>query len=250
MFFMNLPFFKGMEQSHLEKFSQEGHIRDYQKGYHLFSAGDDAKKFYIIINGWVKLYRSTLEGEEAVLAIFTRGDVFGEAAVFEDATYPFSAQIAEDTKIIEISSSFLKDIAKKDTDIVARIMASMSREMHKLQLENEHLSIMTAPQRVGCLILQLSSHMNGKGGTFTFPYDKSLAAARLGMKPETFSRSLSQLKPFGVSVTGSEMTISSFDCLMKYVCGHCSAQIGECRGAQNPMRQYGCSGKCSDIKSE
>lgn len=237
-FLANLPFFKGLDQALLDNFIAVSEMREHPKGQRLFSAGDKAKKFFVILSGWIKLFRSTVEGEEAVLAIFTAGDVFGEAAVFEDATYPFSAEIAENARLLEIPAAFLKDITKKNPDILSRIMASMSREMHKLQLENEHLSIMTAPQRVGCLLLQLSSHMLGKGGTFTLPYDKSLAAARLGMKPETFSRSLAQLKPFGVSVNGSEVKIDSFQCLMKYVCGHCSMHGSECRGSKQA-----CQGK-------
>jgi CRP-like cAMP-binding protein len=241
---MNLPFFKGLDRDLLDQFLGASDVHAHAKGHRLFSAGDKARKFFVILGGWVKLYRSTVEGEEAVLAIFSTGDVFGEAAVFEEATYPFSAEIAEEARLLEIPASFLKDITKKNPDILNRIMASMSREMHKLQLENEHLSIMTAPQRVGCLLLQLSSHMIGNGGTFTLPYDKSLAAARLGMKPETFSRSLAQLKPFGVGVNGSEVRIDNFGCLMKYVCGHCSMQGSECRGSKSAVCQgkSGCSG--------
>ena len=239
-FLINLPFFKGQGSTELEKFQVNATIAEYPKGHQLFAAGDKAEKFYVIKQGWIKLYRSTFEGEEAVLAIFTRGDVFGEAAVFEDATYPFSVEIAENARLIEIPAPVLREIAKENADVMKRIMASMSREMSKLQLENEHLSIMTAPQRVGCLLLQLSTGMVGNGGTFTFPYDKSLAAARLGMKPETFSRALSQLKPFGVTINGSEIKINSFQCLMQYVCGHCSLHAGECRGAKEFL---GCGGK-------
>lgn len=244
-FLHELPFFKGQREADLERFFQNSAIVEYPKGHPLFSSGDKANKFYVIIDGWLKLYRSTFEGEEAVLAIFTRGDVFGEAAVFTDAAYPFSAEVAENAKLMEIPAALLRDAARDNPDIMNRIMASMSREMQKLQLENEHLSIMTAPQRVGCLLLQLSTGMLGKGGTFSFPYDKSLAAARLGMKPETFSRALSQLKPFGVAIQGSEITIGSFQCLMQYVCGHCSLQTGECRGAREFKTDPCCPGQSS-----
>lgn len=244
-FLADLPFFKGQGSAELDRFLQSAVVVDYAKGHHLFSAGDKADKFYIIMSGWLKLYRSTFEGEEAVLAIFTRGDVFGEAAVFEDATYPFSVEIAENATLMEIDASLLQSAAKENTNIMSRIMASMSREMQKLQLENEHLAIMTAPQRVGCLLLQLSTGMLGKGGTFSIPYDKSLAATRLGMKPETFSRALSQLKPFGVSINGVEITISSFQCLVQYVCGHCSLHAGGCRGAKEFNTGTSCAGKSS-----
>lgn len=232
-FLTQLPFFKGLQEPQLQAFLRAADTREYSKGQRLFAAGDRAAKFFVILSGWVKLYRSTIEGEEAVLAIFTRGDVFGEAAMFEDATYPFSVDIAENAKLFEIPAPFLKEATKNNPDVMNRIMASMSREMHKLQLENEHLSIMTAPQRVGCLLLQLSADLSGKGCVFSFPYDKSLAAARLGMKPETFSRSLSQLRPFGVTVSGAEVQIESFQSLMDYVCGHCSMQGSGCRGSMN-----------------
>ena len=37
--------------------------------------------------------------------------------------------------------------------------------------------------------------------------DKSLIAGRLGMKPETLSRSLAKLRAFGVETTGRELMI-------------------------------------------
>jgi len=95
------------------------------------------------------------------------------------------------------------------------------------------MAIMSAPQRVSCLLLQLSGHMIGNGGTLTFPYDKSLAATRLGMKPETFSRALAQLKPYGVTAKGPEITIESFTRLTEFSCGHCTALPGECRGCRS-----------------
>lgn len=243
LFLQSLPFFKGLAKEDMRQFLDAAEIKDYSKGKNLFITGDPASRFFIIMDGWVKLYRSTMQGEESVLAIFTRGDVFGEAAIFEDGAYPFSAEIAESVTLLEIPAGFLRKAAAKNPDIMSRIMASMSGEIHKLQLENEHLAIMTAPQRVGCLLLQLSSGMMGKGGTFTFPYDKSLAAARLGMKPETFSRALSQLVPFGVHVKGSEIQMENFHCLIKYVCGHCSVQEGECRGSRSSEK--GCGSSCS-----
>lgn len=230
-FIKNLPFFKGLEDDDFYIFVNNLNVKDYSKGQTVFLAGGIAEQFFVILDGWVKLYRTTPEGEESVLSVFTKGDVFGETAIFVGGTYSFCAQIAENAKILEIPAKLLHSVAEKNPSIMNRIMASMSSEIHKLQLEKEHLSIMTAPQRVGCLLIQLSSGMIGNGGTFTFPYDKSLAAARLGMKPETFSRALSQLIPFSVHVKGSEIHIESFGCLVKYVCGHCSLQEGQCRGA-------------------
>lgn len=229
-FLHGLPFFSGLSDAIIDDFLSGAAIRLYSKNETLFMQGYRADRFFIVIGGWVKIYRITPEGEESVTAIFARGDVFGEAAVFGGAIYPSSAQAVEEARVAEISSDFLRDRARKNPEIMARIMASMSREMHHLELEHEHIALMNAPQRVGCLLLQLSSGISGKGGTFTFPYDKSLAAARLGMKPETFSRALAQLKDTGVTVKGPEVRIADFARLVHFCCSHCSAQPGECGG--------------------
>lgn len=226
-----LPFFSGLPVKVLDALIAVAHIVSYPKGHHLFFQGDEASRFFIILDGWVKLHRETVEGDEAVVAMLTYGDTFGEAAIFNGSIYPFSAEVSEAATIADIPARILKEQAQISPELTAKIMGVLSKGIQKSQLENEHLAVMSAPQRVGCLLLQLSGHMIGKGGTFSFPYDKSLAAAQLGMKPETFSRALSQLKSYGVSVIGPEIKIESFSCLVGYCCGHCSAQPGECPGS-------------------
>jgi CRP-like cAMP-binding protein len=232
-FMKKLTFFSGLPEADMKAFLDAANVHDCKKGETLFHQGDAAESFFVIISGWVKLHRTTPEGDEALVSIFTRGDVFAEAALFGGGAYPLSAQAIEETRVLSIPGKVLKDRAKKNPDIVARMLASLSREMQKVQRQNEQMAIMSAPQRVSCLLLQLSKDMIGNGGTFTFPYDKSLAAARLGMKPETFSRALAQLGPYGVTTKGTEISIESFAKLTEYSCGHCSAIPGECKGCRS-----------------
>jgi CRP-like cAMP-binding protein len=228
-FLRELPFFSNLPDADLAAFIKAAVLRSYGKQQRLFLHGDKADRFFVMISGWVKIHRETPEGEEAVVALFTRGDVFGEAAIFGGADYPFSAEAAEETRVVEISAAVLKTMAQNNPEIMRRVMDSMYREIRHLQIESEHLALMSAPQRVSCLTLKLSADMIGGGGIFTFPYDKSLAAARLGMKPETFSRAFAQLKPVGVTVRGTEIRIDSFDRLAEFSCSHCSAQPGDCK---------------------
>lgn len=237
-FLRDLSFFKGLAEADLHAFLDSATVRTYAKQDSIFTQGDNASRFFAVMHGWVKLYRNTPEGDEAIIALFTRGDVFGEAAIFGGAGYPFAASAAEECKLLEIPGTVLRARARENHEVMARIMSSMSQEMRNLQMENEHLALMSAPQRIGCLLLQLSAGMIGTGRTFRFPYDKSLAAARLGMKPETFSRALAQLGIAGVSVKGPEVTINSFAQLVDYCCTHCSTLPGECRG----QRDEGCAG--------
>ena len=111
-------------------------------------------------------------------------------------------------------------------------MNILADEIIDLQRGKKHMAVMSAPQRVGCMLLKLSSGMIGKGGTFVLPYDKSLAASNVGMKPETLSRALKELKAYGVTVKGSEVTIENFTKLAEHCCVHCSAISGTCGGGK------------------
>ncbi|MDE1153168.1 MAG: Crp/Fnr family transcriptional regulator [Micavibrio sp.] len=225
------PFFEGLAAADMTAFAGAARDVTYPKGSTLYVQGDADDRFFVVRIGWVKLFRITAEGEEAVTALYTTGDNFGGIAGGA-AVHQATAVAVEDTQLIEVPARLLAARAKESPAIAARITATLSREIHKLQMENEHLTVMNTAQRVGCLLLQLSSGMVGSGGTFSFPYDKSLAAARLGMSPETFSRALAQLKSAGVGVKGAAVTIDNFDGLAKHCCDHCSQQPGQCRGSQ------------------
>jgi CRP-like cAMP-binding protein len=229
-FLRNLPLFTGLSEDDIQTLLKAGAQHAYKKNQHLFYHGDKAEKFFIVVNGCIKLYSETEDGEEHIIDLLTAGDNVGEACIFDGAIYPFSASAAENSEIYEIRADLLKQTAKNSPNLTAKIMAIMSDEMHDLQIEKEHLANMSASQRLGCTLLRLSAGMVGKGGTFTLPYDKSLAAANLGMKPETFSRALKDLQSVGVTAKGSEITIENFEKLAEHSCAHCSAIRVTCGG--------------------
>lgn len=230
-FFKSVPFFAGLPESDVYTLVKAALTKSYNKGDTILRRGDDALHFHIVSSGWVKISRDTIDGDETVLSLLTRTDTFGEAAIFEGATAACDVRAAEDAVVISIPVKVLREQARGNPDILLRLMQSMARQMDRIQLDNEHISLMSAPQRAGCLLLQLSAGMEGNRRTVQFPYDKSLAASRLGMKAETFSRALAQLKGAGVSVSGDTIVIADFAALVDFCCSDCSAATSECRNA-------------------
>jgi hypothetical protein len=93
-------------------------------------------------------------------------------------------------------------------------------------------------------LLQMSPECSARAAP-CLSHDKALAASRLTMKPETFSRALAQLKDVGVSGQGPEVTIESFAALVEFCCGDCSAMPGGCRGSRSSCDNKSCSGNSS-----
>jgi CRP-like cAMP-binding protein len=222
-------FFKGLPQEDIRALAAASRLREFARGEHVFLQDAPSHSVFVVVSGWVKLYRSAPDGTEATSAVMTRGAVFGENGIFED-TYRHSAQAAEKSSIIEIPARLLGDRAKLSPILSMHIAALLSLKLEETRLEAEHVAMKTTLQRVSCLLLRLTARMAGKGGSFAFPYDKKLAAQQLGMQRETFSRALSGLKALGVTTQGSETRIDDFYKLTSFTCKNCSAYPNRCGG--------------------
>lgn len=231
-FFHSIPLFSGLPDGDIGAILNSSHVCHYKKGDHLFHQGDETDSLSIIKDGWLKLYRGGSEGAEGTARLYTRGDVLGEHVLLSSRIKNFfSAQALGDVCAINIPASVVKERAGHSAVIMKGLILELIGKMGKLHIENEHMALFSAPQRIACLLLRLSATMIGKGGTFTFPYDKSLAATQLGMTRETFSRALASLKKFGIGTGGSEITIESFGRLSTLCCSFCSLST-DCPGAR------------------
>jgi CRP-like cAMP-binding protein len=70
----------GLNPLMVERLIAPATVLSLREGETVFRQGDPADAFFIVIEGWVKLYRITLSGEEAVISLFTKGDSFAEAS--------------------------------------------------------------------------------------------------------------------------------------------------------------------------
>lgn len=215
--------FNGIDEATLQQFAQAASLRTEPKGKILFIQEDEAEWVYLIQRGWVKMFRETMDGAEAVIDVMTAGHMFGDNAVFENDSYSYSAQVVEQVQMIMFPVSVLKKAIASNPSIALNMLSSMSRHRQQQHLEIEHLNLQNAPQRIGCFLLRLCPADVGQSLNLNLPYDKTLIAARLGMKPETFSRALAVLKKDGlIEITGASVFIPNVPHLVTYTCDHCS----------------------------
>mgnify|MGYP003521556372 CR=1 FL=1 len=71
----------------------------------------------MFFDGWVKVYRLTPSGSEAVVAVFTRGQSFAEAAAFVAGRFPASGEAVTDGRILRLSSGNLLRLIRQNPDI-------------------------------------------------------------------------------------------------------------------------------------
>lgn len=189
-------------------------------------ADDPADRFYLIDRGWVKLFRETIEGTEAIIDILNTGQLFGDTALFHDDSYPFSAEAAEPCTLISLPLGPLREEITENSIFAMSMLTTMARYRRQQDLELEHRTLQNAPQRIGCFLLRLTNQDMAGPAIIDLPYDKTLVASRLGMKPETFSRALAKLKQdTSIEVRGSSIEITDVERLERYACSACSSEF-------------------------
>jgi CRP-like cAMP-binding protein len=194
------------------------------KNTHLLFFYDKANYFYFIIDGWVKLYRNTVSGEEIVIDVLTKGSVFGEKIYPKENKYDYSAQAISDVNVISYPIDVLKECIDHDPFLASKMIRISNQKQQDQTNDIEHLIYQSAPQKIGCFLLRMCDQKKQLDVIIDLPYSKYLIAAKLGIKVETFSRSLTKLiQDTGrIKVKGSRVYIDNLDSLVNYVCDHCS----------------------------
>jgi len=173
----------------------------------LFRQGDPATAFFIVINGWVKLYRIAVSGEEMVLNVLTKGGSYAEAHALTGAYYPATAEAVSEARVVRIPADHVVRCIRETPDIALAMIASASQHLHHLVEQIEHLKAQSGVQRVAEFLASLAPVESGSYD-IALPYDKVLIAARLGLKPESLSRAFAKLRAVGVAVHAAHVAVN------------------------------------------
>jgi len=199
--------FRGLPENSLMRLIGNETSRDYARGHLLFQQGDSADHFYIILEGWVKLYRLMPTGKEAILHIFAKGETFAEAAMFAERKYPATAEIVADARLLSVNSNHFKKQISESPEIALRMLAATAERIKQLVSEVEQIKGRNSLERVAYFLYGMCPE--GKdNAVIDLPYEKFLVASRLNIKPESLSRVLNKLREHGVTSVKNQIIIS------------------------------------------
>ena len=210
--------FDGLEESVLHEIIGNQLPRDYAKGKIIFQQGDEADHFYVVLSGWVKLYRQMPSGEEAILHIFTTGETFAEAAMFNGHRYPATAEVVADARLLAINCNLFSAVLEKSPQTAIHMLTSVSGHLKHLVREIEQIKGRNSLQRVAYFLFRLCPK-NTISTVVRLPYEKNLIAARLNIKPESLSRVFNKLRGYGVNCVKNQIIISDTQALQRLADG-------------------------------
>jgi len=202
------PLFSGLEPGHLETLALIAIPKRIEKKSVLFREGEEAKGFFLLVKGKVKLTKINPSGKEQILHFVQPGQSFAEAALYMDETYPATAEAIEAASLLFIPRDALFEAIRKNEKLSMNLIAHLARYLQILTRKVEEVTLLDSASR---LALFLIAEMDPVSGIVRLPAGKGQMAASLGMAVETFSRTLTRMKEKGIVKEASPGVLQVLD---------------------------------------
>ena len=194
-----MPLFCGIDETLLLEIVMHARLVTHTKGSTIFLQGEQANRFYVILDGWVKLFKGDVEGHESILQMLSSNDALLETTLLAESKFPINAQAVETTRLLSMPASLLREKMRANQHLTVNLITTIAEKSQELINQFEQLTLKSVGQRVGWFLLRLYLAGGENGSELLLPYDKALIAGYLGMKPETFSRTLQTLRACGIT---------------------------------------------------
>lgn len=173
----------------------------FSAGELLFSEGEPCSGLHIISKGKVRIFKTSVNGREQVLAVNVPGESVAELPVFDGGPYPASAVAVEDVEIAFISRRDFHAYCVEHPEVPLKVLSVVGARLRRLVGIIEELSFTTIRERLIALLVKLAQtegRTTSRGIEFLLPSTHQELANQLGTVRELISRNLMRLQAEGL----------------------------------------------------
>lgn len=201
-----VPLLCELPPSTLAAVTSAGLVQRQPRGAILFNQGESADFLHVLLEGQVGLIGVSPDGAETVVEIMKPGEVFIAAAVLTDRPYLMTAKVLQPARLLLLPAEQLRADLRRNPELAIAMLTSLSMHFRMLVREVKNLKLKSAAQRLGVYLLSLTREHAGPA-ILRLPHNKTLIAARVGIRPESLSRIFSALHEVGVTVRAQDVVI-------------------------------------------
>ena len=170
----------------------------YKKDEFIYFPDEAATHIYMIVSGRVRLGHYQEDGKEAVTAILSTGEIFGELAMAgEDIRKDYAQAMDANTTICPLSIENLKELMREDRELSFKLLKLIGCRLMKLERKLELLVFKDARTRIVEFLKDTASWKGKKVGFETMIPTRLThkdIAALTGTSRQTVTTILNELK--------------------------------------------------------
>ncbi|HLU67174.1 MAG TPA: cyclic nucleotide-binding domain-containing protein [Kofleriaceae bacterium] len=143
-----LDLFRGLANTHLKRVVAIGSEEHHKKNAVIFDEGDTGDKFYLILEGSVRISRFVAGMGEEALAVLRSGAYFGEMSLIDDAARSATALAHETCRLFVLKRRDLEDLLFVDRDLAYEFLWKMVRTLsRRLRATNDKMTFLATTNK-------------------------------------------------------------------------------------------------------
>lgn len=194
--------FVGLAPEELDALASKFVEKRYEAGENLFLEGDPCRGLHVLTRGTVKIYKTSSNGREVMLAMIAAPSSVAEVPVFDGGAYPASAMATGDAHALFLDLRDFHAICREHPGIALQALRVMGSRLRQLVATVERVSFGSIRQRLAAMILEAGSD------AYTLPGTHQEVASRLGTVREVVTRNLGRFQTEGlIEIHGREIQL-------------------------------------------
>lgn len=214
-FLESVPIFSELDSDTLGKIVKSGITQTFKKNSIILSEEESGSALFVIVEGKVKVSRSSGDDKEVILAILNESDFFGEMSLLDGMARSATVTAIEDSKLFIIQRTEFLDLLKKYPDVSISLLTELTKRLRASSMKVKALSLKDAEGKVATVLLQLADDIGkirqGIVEIDHLPFQQELANMA-GTSRETISRTLHSFAKKGlIELDGSKLRIIDYE---------------------------------------
>ncbi|MGI8707907.1 MAG: Crp/Fnr family transcriptional regulator [Actinomycetota bacterium] len=203
--------FGGLADEPLRAVAEPCNTRAFKKGEIVFHQGDPGETLYVVCQGLIKVFVTSEDGDEVVLATLRPGDTFGELALIDGGPRSASASVLEPTTLVLLTRSAFSAALEGHPQIREALFKSLGRLLRHVLEYASDLVFLDLSGRVAKLLVGLSEErgeQHHEGVLLDLHLSQSDLARMVGGSRPTVNQILRSFEARGyISVKGKKILV-------------------------------------------
>ncbi len=163
---------------------------------HLYFEGDIRDFIYIVESGWVKLYRTLVDGQRQVVGFANGGSILGLESEVEHGN---SCEAVTEVVVRAIPATHIKELCRSDASFADQLLRQIGRQLGAAQAQLATVGAQSAEQKLATFLLSIADLCDvTHDGEFELPMRRGDMAEFLGLRLETVSRKMTDFQRRGL----------------------------------------------------
>lgn len=143
-----IDLFSGLPTGHLRRVVDIGVEEQYRSSATIFSEGEPGDKFYMVLEGAVRISRIVPGMGEEALAVLRPGNYFGEMSLIDDAPRSATAMCHEKCRLFVVNRRDLEDLLFVDRDLAYELLWNWVRTLsRRLRATNDKMTFLATTSK-------------------------------------------------------------------------------------------------------